>query len=140
MRRILWTALWIMGCAWSAHAFEFNVDPTQTGSISVSTMSSTPTQIFNNDMSAMRTYVVNTSTQNVFIVGFSTSALSLSSAAVVSTSLSSGSFYIQGTLIGSTTIQATTWSPDGMTDPYRGPLWAVSGGTGAVFIQRFRAH
>jgi len=126
-----------------AGAFEFNIDPNQTGSIVVSNNFTTPTQIFTNDPAAMRTYIINTSTSNIFIVGFSTtSALSISSASIVSTSLVSGSFYIVASTSpypASTLKIPIVFSPDGPTDPYRGPMWAVSSNLGAV-IQRFRAH
>jgi len=138
----LFAAILIPFVTAAAFAFEFNIDPTQTGSIVVSSNPGSPTQIFVNDMSAMRTYIVNSSTNNIFIVGFSTtSALSVSSASVVSTNLSTGSFYIAGatTTVANGPVVPTIFSPDGVNDPYRGPIWAVSGGSGSV-IQRFRAH
>lgn len=126
------------------YAFEFNIDPTQTGMIQISTNSATPTQIFNNDPSAMRTYIVNTSTNAIWIVGFSTTtAISISSASVVnvSTTSASGSFFLPAEANSSNfTNQPIYFSPDGPIDPYRGPMWAVSAGQGGAFIERFRAH
>ena len=144
MKTIVLTAYVVLMAALSAWAFEENVDPNQTGSILISNNALAPTQVFLNDPSAMRTFIVNTSSNNVFIVGYSTSSqLSISTFSTVSTSLSTGTYFVAaGTSTFSniaTPNTYTTWSPDGMNDPYRGPLWAVSSGNGAV-IQRFRAH
>lgn len=137
MKKILFASIIASIFAFRAMAFEFNIDPTQTGSILVTSTASTPTQIFTNDPSAMRTYILNLSTANIFIVGFSTTgSASPSTAGTISTSLASGSFFIPP----STGSIQNFWSPDGVNDPYRGPMWATaSGATGAV-IQRFRAH
>lgn len=143
MKRYAFTLAYIAGLAVGAFGFARNIDPVQTGSINVSATSAPPTQIFNDDLSAMRTYVVNSSTCNIFIVGYSTtSALSVSSAAVVSTNLNTGSYFIAAatTTIANGVIVPTVFSPDGPTDPYRGPMWAVSGCTSGAVIQRFRAH
>lgn len=134
-------------CAGLAWSFSLNFDPNQTGSIVVSNNPAAPTQIFTNDLAATRTYIINTSTNNLFLVGYSTtSVLSISSASIVSTSLTNGSFFIQGatsTITNGSSLTPIVFSPDGSLDPYRGPIWAVSGNTGSssfTSIQRFRAH
>lgn len=142
MKRLLIISIFIVLTAAVAKAFEENIDPNQSGSIAISGTAGAPTQIFTNDPTAMRTYIVNITTNNIFIVGYSTtSALSISTFSTVSTSLVSGSFFIPAstnTVTGGAPVPVV-WSPDGGTDPYRGPMWAVSG-NGGVSITRFRAH
>ena len=119
-----------------AGAFEMQIDPTYTGSVAVSTSVNSPTQLFVSDLSAMRTYVVNTSTNVVYIVGMSTTAANpVTTPSLFSISLTTGSFYIPAA-VG---ISSPTWSPDGPIDPFRGPLWAVANSQGGTVIQRFRA-
>lgn len=141
MKRFLTALTILLSSAYIAHAYSMLPDPNQTGSIAVSTGTQSPQQIFTSDLNATRTFIVNTSTNNIFIVGYSTiGAVNVSSWSSVSNNTTTGSFYILGTLIGPTTVQATNWTPDGPNDPYRGPLWAVAGGQGGTVIQRFRAH
>lgn len=144
MKRYVVLAFVFGFCAGIAGAFEMTFNPNETGSILISSSTVTPTQIFASDLGAMRTFVVNPSTVNVFIVGMSTfSASPLTTPTPINTSLTSGSFYIAGgtnTFAGNGNAAApNSFSPDGPADPFRGPLWACTNGTSGVSIQRFRA-
>ena len=141
MLKRLSAALLIVTATKMAFAYSSNLDPNQSGSIAVTTSTSTPTQIFVQDSQATKTCVVNTSTNTVFFVGYSTtSAKSTGVNAVPSTNTTTGSFYVQGTLNGSQVLQALPFCFDGLSDAFRGPLWAVAAGGGGTVIQRLRMH
>lgn len=138
--RYVFASLLVFGISAAVFALSLNIDPNQSGSIAVGTSATSPTQIFTNDPAATKTCVVNTSTNTVFFVGYSTtSALSIGTNTSVSTSVSTGSFFLQGTLVNSATVQAQQFCFDGNNDNFRGPVWAVAGGSGAT-IQRIRMH
>lgn len=99
-----------------------NLDPT-SGSVVISTTPATPTKLMPKNMLTQRTWIINTSTQTIFLVGDSTTTFG--TAQVVSTSTVNGSFYLPGFV----TPDYLPWSPDSPTGPYQGDLWAVSGTT-----------
>lgn len=79
----------------------FGVD---TKSVTISTTSASPTQIFINDPYVTRSWIINDSTYTLFISSVTT--------------ISTGSFAIP---------PSTVFSPDGPAVPYWGPLWAFLG-------------
>lgn len=121
----------------NAYARSVSIDPNQSGSLSVSLVGTSPTQIFTNDPSAVRSYIVNTSTNVLYIVGYSTtSALGIGTNGAFSISLTTGSFFIPATAAN---VQPTLFSLDGPNDSFTGPVWAVLAGTGGT-IERIRMH
>lgn len=142
MRKTIASILLVLTTAVCAFAASLNIDPAQSGSVLCGSATSNPTQLLLNDPAATRTYIVNLSTNNVFIVGYSTiTPIGISSAAIVSTSLVSGSFYIGAatTTIANGPNIPSYFSPDGPFNAYTGPMWCVGGGQGAV-VQRIRTH
>lgn len=108
------------------------VDTTQTGALNCTSNASSPTTVFTNDPAATRSYVINISSNPVYL-GFQ-STTSTSTPSAFSISLSSGNFSIPAN--SSSTI---VFSPDGTNDVFTGPMWCVSGGTGSP-IERIRMH
>lgn len=131
MKKLLFALIFTGIFVSRSYAFELSVDLTNTGSVTVSTSPVTPTQILTNSQAAMRTWIMNNSTNTVYLVGPSTT--SLTTAATFSISLTTGSFYLLGNS------SSTFFTPDGFNDPYRGPMWAVTSGGGGTSILRFRA-
>lgn len=127
-----------------ALARELTIDPTDSGSISVSTNAVSPTLILTNNPAALRTYILNMSTNNIYLGGLPSTVISTSTPAAFSISTSSGNFYIAGATapFAGAPLIPTFFSPDGPGDSYTGPLWAVSSGTcvsgAACIIQRVR--
>ena len=121
----------------NAFGRSLSIDPNQSGVIAIGTSTSSPTQIFTNDPSAIKTCVVNTSTNTVFFVGYSTtSALGIATNATISTSSTAGSFSLPGS---SSSLQAMTFCFDGPNDSFTGPVWAACA-TPGNYIQRIRMH
>lgn len=137
MKKLLAAVLIPILSAWAA-ARSLNLDPNQCSALSIGIVATSPTQVFTNDPAATKSYVINTSTNVVYIVGYSTtSARSISTNAAFSISLSTGSFYLPAVAANT---QPIPFVLDGPADPYTGPLWAVAGPSGAAVILRCRTH
>lgn len=88
--------------------------------VSISTATASPTTICSPDQSAKRTTLVNNNTDYILIGDFDTT---------FSNSATTGTFRIPG---------GSSWSPDGPTEPYRGGLKGVAGGSGAITVDIIR--
>lgn len=122
-----------------AFAGSLSLDPNQCSALAISTSPVTPTQIFAADAQATKTYVLNVSTNPVYIVGFSTtSVLGITTNAAFSISLSTGSFYLPAVAAN---VQPIAFELDGPDTPFTGPLWGVSASNGLTMtILRCRTH
>ncbi len=130
-------AIFLLTLGVNAFARSLSIDPSQSGSLAISSDSSNPTQIFSNDPAAVRSYIVNTSTNVLYIVGFSTSSnKSVTQSATFSISTTTGSFFIPATAAN---VQPTLFSLDGPNDSFTGPVWAVAP-SGGMNIERIRMH
>lgn len=118
-----------IGMAWSRMLL---LDPVDSGSIIITTVTTSPTRVFTNNPNALKSFIINTSSNNVFFVGYSTSAAgSINTAGTVSTDLTTGNYYLLGS-------SSATIMLDGPDNPFTGPLWAVATGNGGSVIQRVR--
>lgn len=125
----LWMVAFCLTVVGSLWARELTIDTTDSGSILISTSSLTPTLILSNNPAALRTYIVNPSSNVVFLSGMSTT--STSTPAPFSLSTSTGSYFL------AVSTPNYVFSPDGPSDSFTGPMWAVSPGQNTT-IQRIR--
>lgn len=129
MKRYAFTFIALLAAA-VAYGRSLTADTTQTGTVNCTALAGSPTLVFSNDPNATKSFVVNYSTNNIFL-GFQ-STTSTATPAAFSISTSSGNFY----LVANSTL---TWSPDGTQDNFTGPMWCVGGGQGAP-LTRIRMH
>jgi hypothetical protein len=113
-------------------AYSLAVDPVDTGGVVVSNTAASPTKVLTKNANIKRTWLINTSTNTIYLVGPSTASVSGDTAAAFSISLTTGSFY----LVGGSSVPFT---PDG-SEPYTGAMWAVSTGAGGSSLLRFRSE
>jgi len=131
MKTILTIATILLGTWNIAYAYSLTLDQTDTGSVVISNNAASPTKILTKNQAINRTWLINYSTNVIYVVGSSATSPSGDTPSTFSISLTTGSFY----LIGSSTF---TWTPDG-TEPFTGSLWAVAGGTGGTSLMRVRS-
>lgn len=137
MKKILTLGL-LFGLVMTAGAVSQNLDPAQCGTKVLSIDGSAPTQIFLNDSAANKSWVLNTSTNVVYIVGYSTTSFQQKGTnATFSISLSTGSFYLPAVAANT---QPIPFYLDGPNDPFTGPVWAVAAGQGGSTLLRCRTH
>jgi hypothetical protein len=125
MKKLFWLGIYL-SCATFSYGSTYDWSQTMTGdskTLTISTTTSSPTQILTKDSYVQRTYIVNTSTFTIFISSVSSN---------ISTTTSFG---IPGVSAGSSVI----FTPDGTNAPYEGAMWAVTTGQTPPSISIFRS-
>jgi hypothetical protein len=111
--------------AWNPPDATFGLT-SDTRQVSISSTTASPTQICVRDSFVQRTWIINSSTFSIFL-------------STVSTGLStSSSFAIPGVNAGESPV---IWSPDGVSSPWNGPLYAITNPTASTLpkISVFRS-
>jgi hypothetical protein len=132
MKNVLFALIFVSIFSSRLWAYSRTIDPIDTGGVVVSNSPATPTKVLSKNDFANRTWLLNLSTNTIYLVGPSTTSVSGDTPATFSISLTTGSFYLVG---GS----SVTFTPDG-AEPYRGAMWAVSTGSGGSSLLRFRSE
>lgn len=127
MKKLL-LAVFILSIARSAYSAACTIfDTADTGSVVVSTTSTSPTILFHKNALDKRSILANNTSGNLFLVGDSTTTYG--TAATVNTSTVNGSWYMPPN---------STQTFDGVNDPYLGNVWGVLSSSGSVQVWRCR--